>query len=291
MSRSISIESDLNKFPEIKHHNTNSTKSFKSSANVFQKQLHDAFYGLMNGVMVVPVMISFASIIFRDQSFQASLPILVKLVLFSSLIHQFSFSLLSSLPYAIGQVQDAGLIFLSAMSGSIAHNLIETPERILPTCLFIMSMSTFSLGFALVGIGRLKLASVVQYIPMPVVGGYLAYIGSFCFQASLEMMAGISIATPTDWYKLISLHHFLLVLPGVGCGVVIFVLLPIFKSPAVLPISLSLMILMFYFISTVAGIDVEQSRSSGWVAPLTPAGLQQMTNVVLCCCFYAGNTE
>ena len=41
---------------------------------------------------------------------------LVRLVLFSSAVHQTMFSRCSSLPFAIGQVQDAGLIFLSKMA-------------------------------------------------------------------------------------------------------------------------------------------------------------------------------
>lgn len=48
--------------------------------------------------------------------------------------------------------------------------------------LVTLSLSTCLLGVALVGIGRLRLASLVQYLPMPVVGGYLAYIGFFCGQ-------------------------------------------------------------------------------------------------------------
>ena len=77
----------------------------------------DAIYGCVNGVMVIPVMISFTSIIFRNQAFEAIMPSLVKLVLFSSMLHQLSFTFSSSLPFAVGQVQDAGLIFLSAMAG------------------------------------------------------------------------------------------------------------------------------------------------------------------------------
>ena len=78
----------------------------------------DSLYGFVNGVMVIPVMISFTSIIFRNQAFEAYMPSLIKLVLFSSMLHQVSFTIFSSLPFAVGQVQDAGLIFLSAMAGS-----------------------------------------------------------------------------------------------------------------------------------------------------------------------------
>lgn len=40
-------------------------------------------------------------------------------------------------------------------------------------------------------LGRLRLASIVQYLPMPVIGGYLAFIGYFCGQAGLAFATGV----------------------------------------------------------------------------------------------------
>ena len=113
------------------------------------------------------MMISFASIIFRDHAFSPFMPSLIKLVLFSSLVHQLSFTLFSSLPFAVGQVQDAGLIFLSSMASSIVGAVNE--ENLIPTTLFLLSASTAGLGVMLMLIGKLRLASVVQFLPMPVV--------------------------------------------------------------------------------------------------------------------------
>ena len=64
---------------------------------------------------------------------------------------------MSSLPFAIGQVQDAGLIFLSAMASSIVSIIKERstsdPEtlskEIFATTLVWLAISTFSLGAAL----------------------------------------------------------------------------------------------------------------------------------------------
>lgn len=38
--------------------------------------------------------------------------------------------------------------------------------------------------------GYLKLAALVQYLPLPVVGGYLAFIGLYCLEAGLSLMSG-----------------------------------------------------------------------------------------------------
>lgn len=59
---------------------------------------------------------SFGTIIYHDAAYGPYLPTLIKLTVISSMVHQLCFSTFSSLPYSIGQVQDAGLIFLSAMA-------------------------------------------------------------------------------------------------------------------------------------------------------------------------------
>ena len=59
---------------------------------------------MIQSVMLVPVCISFATIIFRDTFFVNHLPMLIKLVMFSCTIHQVVFTARSTLPFAVGQV-------------------------------------------------------------------------------------------------------------------------------------------------------------------------------------------
>lgn len=60
-------------------------------------------FGIINGIIILPVMIGFAQIIFRHKFFVPYIGSLTKLVLFSSVVHQTAFSLKSTLPFAIGQ--------------------------------------------------------------------------------------------------------------------------------------------------------------------------------------------
>lgn len=82
--------------------------------------------GIINVVILLPVVVAYAQIIFSDAFFKPYLEVLIKLVFFSSLVHQLCFTLMSSLPFAIGQVQDAGLIFLSSMATKIVTQLQES---------------------------------------------------------------------------------------------------------------------------------------------------------------------
>ena len=108
---------------------------------------------------------------------------------------------LSAMPFAIGQVQDAGLIFLSHMASNVAthHNAIlfnnndddkdennanglhdqqnqdnqqepaDPTVALLSTAVVLLGLSTACLGLLLVVVGRARLAKFVAYLPMPVI--------------------------------------------------------------------------------------------------------------------------
>ncbi|KAL4094690.1 hypothetical protein PRIC1_010348 [Phytophthora ramorum] len=249
-----------------------------------QRKIKIGVYGVLNTVILVPLMISFAQIIFRDPEFQPYMNDLVKLVLVSAAVHQICFTCVSSLPFAMGQVQDAGLIFLSAMCSSIIKSLHErrgddfSMEEVLATTLFTMALSTAALGAALIVTGKLRLASFVQYLPMPVVGGYLAFIGFYAMEAGLSMMTTQSIKEPADWIKLADWDALLLSVPGVIAGTIIFWVNSRWDHMAVMPCCLAAMLIAFYTLLLVTGTSLEDARAAGWVAepPPSPRSLTQI---------------
>ena len=94
----------------------------RTESSRLQNIVKAMLFGLITTIVVTPVMIGFAAIIFRHHAFHADPAVyaqLVKLVVFSSAVHQTAFTTCSSLPFAIGQVQDAGLIFLSKIASEI----------------------------------------------------------------------------------------------------------------------------------------------------------------------------
>ena len=200
-----------------------------------QATIKALLYGLINCIVVTPVMIGFAAIIFRHHSFHRDPAVyaqLVKLVLFSSAVHQSAFTTFSSLPFAIGQVQDAGLIFLSTIAGEIADAMKDDePEHMLATVLVALSLSTAALGVALMLTGYFQLAGLVQYLPLPVVGGYLAFIGLYCLEAGISLMSGLQVDSllglhaVEQWSLLLHPGPLYFCLPGVFLGIGILFML------------------------------------------------------------------
>ncbi|CAH0475540.1 unnamed protein product [Peronospora belbahrii] len=224
-------------------------------------------------------MYGYATIIFGHPDFASFMPALSKLVMFSSVVHQTMFTLLSSLPFAIGQVQDAGLIFLSAMATSICNSLGEqvTLEAKVTTTVVTIGMATASLGVVLVLLGKFKLAGLVSYLPMPVVGGYLAFIGLFCMYAGLSLCTGLVINDFTSMMQLWNPYYMTLCVPGVLGGVVLLLVAQRYENSFALPATILLMPILFFVVMAIYRISLEDAREYGWVAPaLDPAGFVQM---------------
>ena len=86
-----------------------------------------------------------------------------------------------------------------------------------------LAVATTLLGVALLIIGKLKLASLVSYLPAPVVGGYLAFIGYFCLLSGLNLCTGLIFnANFNDMHNFVTLvttsKLVILTLPGLFGG-------------------------------------------------------------------------
>ncbi|POM80070.1 Sulfate Permease (SulP) Family, partial [Phytophthora palmivora] len=175
--------------------NTGKQSSDAFTTYSIAKLANSLLYGVVNAIRAIPTMYGYTVIIFSHPTFGSFMPALSKLVIFSSAVHQVMFTLMSSMPFAIGQVQDAGLIFLSAMATSICNSLGHdvSPEAKVATTIVTIGIATASLGVCLVVMGRFKLAALASYLPMPVIGGYLAFIGIFCLYAGMALSTGLVI--------------------------------------------------------------------------------------------------
>jgi hypothetical protein len=145
------------------------TKSIATAA-VVPPLLSCLVYALVNVVIAVPGLFGYAAVIFKAPVFHPYRNQLAKIVISSSLIHQLGFTMFSSLPFAIGTVQDAGLVFLSAMSSTIADRMAAEAETndaaaILSTTLVLLSLGTAILGLVLIALGKFQLANAVSFLP------------------------------------------------------------------------------------------------------------------------------
>ena len=229
-------------------------------------------HAMINCTIIIPVITSFGSIIYRHEFFQPFIPALVRLTTISGVAHQISFSKISSLPFAVGQVQDAGLIFLSKMASDIVDYCRQygySDDHILATTTIGLSLSTVILGLTLLLIGRCGIASIFQKLPIPVIGAYMAYIGFFCGKSGMTLMAGIDVESLADWGNFLTFERMILMVPGMLSGVIIYILTRRIRHMTVLPLCIISLVAVFYATLSIADMSLDQARHNKWLVEAT----------------------
>ncbi|CAD7702019.1 unnamed protein product [Ostreobium quekettii] len=234
-------------------------------------------YGLINAIVSAPTMVSYGAVVFENNNFKPFMGQLVKQVFLASAIDQTVTVFRSSLPAAIGQVQDVGLIFLSTMASSIMSSAIEKnmkPEEALGATLVTLSLSTLIVGLLVTTTGYLKLAGLVQYVPLPVVGGYLGYVGFFCVLAGAFLSADVEKTSWRSYLELFSTANgwnssLVKLSAGVACAAILYLVLIKIPHPAALPTTLFAIPLVFFAVMMGCGFTLEDAKAAGWVASTT----------------------
>eukprot|EP00892_Ulva_mutabilis_P001349 jgi/Ulvmu1/11214/UM072_0051.1 len=209
---------------------------------------NDISVGLVNTIIALPVTVAFASVMYSHPTFAGVLPQLSRLLVFTNSLHQLVVTLVSRLPFAVGQVQDLGLIFLNAMTSDIAERLREEPQEVIVgTAILACALSTVLLGLALVLFGRYRLAAVTAYIPLPVVAGYLGYVGYFCLTAGFAQASALPIHSPTSWLLLLTHREAWLKLAATsGAVAAVFYSINVWRTPIALPATLVAIPVLWY---------------------------------------------
>jgi hypothetical protein len=105
---------------------------------------------------------------------------------------------------------------------------------------------------------------------MPVVGGYLAFIGYFCLEAGVGLAISNTIINVTDWLLLFQPSLFLLAAPALVAGFVLTWVSRNIKKDAALPLAMVVIPGIFYVIIFVTGIGMDGARSAGWMGGKFP---------------------
>ena len=101
---------------------------------------------------------------------------------------------------------------------------------------------------------------------MPVIGGYLAFIGYFCFEAGIGLAISENIMSITDWMVLYTKPSTLvLALPTLIAGFVLTYITRNVKNDVALPCAMVIIPGIFYVIVFVSGIGMEGARAGGWM--------------------------
>lgn len=245
--------------------------------------------GLINSILLCPTIVSFASVVFRETRYAEFIPMLVRLMFFSGFIHQFVITCGSSMRFAVGQVQDVGLVVLSAIASEVAREagegeLTDHEKRSMTaTTLAFLAIATAGVGAMLYVTGRCGLASLAQCCPLPVVGGYLGYVGYFCLSSGATLATGMDLgANPAAWWHAISDGPSAARLALCFGSALLYMatnrLPPWLQSSLALPLVLLVIPAAFYAVVLGGGHSLDDARAGGWMSD-APAGSEPFYDV------------
>jgi len=227
--------------------------------------------GLVNGILIIILEISFAAMIFSgDLSGLVSRGI--GLTLLGAFVICIVVALTSSLPGAVGLPQDGPAAILALIAAAIAANMISaSEEEIFSTVVTAIAFSTFLTGLFFVLMGRFRLGNLVRFIPYPVVGGFLAGIGWLLFQGGFSVMADASLNLSQLPY-LFQSHVMIKWLPGLIFGALLLFILRCTNHYLVMPGMLLGALCTFYLLLFLTGLSVAEAGSRGWLLGPFPEG-------------------
>lgn len=178
----------------------------------------------------------------------------------------------STLPFVVAGVDSNCTGILALMVGGVWSALAAqgAPDAAAVTALAAVTIGTLIVGLTMAALGWMRRGNLVQFVPFPVLGGFLAGTGYLLWRGAFDILTGrVSGAGPGA--ALAQLHWITL---GAALVVTVAMLgLPgrKFTHPCVLPAALCAASLFFYGGLWVGGISFTQARALGWMFERMPA--------------------
>ncbi|GIL91039.1 hypothetical protein Vretimale_9478 [Volvox reticuliferus] len=106
---------------------------------------------------------------------------------------------------------------------------------------------------------------MVSYVPLPVVGGYLGFVGYFCIAGGTALAAGVQVDTLVSWMNLLAWEPLIKLVPTAASITVLMLCVEHVRHPLALPGLLTTIPLIFHLVLWFNGWDLERAQHAGWV--------------------------
>jgi SulP family sulfate permease len=239
----------------------------------------DAAAGAITGLLTLALSLSLVALIFVGP-LAAYIAYGVGLVLISTAVMNFAQALFSARRPLIITTQDAPAVVVAMLVATIAGAGLHSGANRYATVVAAIAVTTLATAAVFFVLGRLRLGSLVRYLPYPVVGGFLAGTGWLLLLGGIGMMAG-SAPSPATLAVLLTPAMLGRWLPGLIFAVLLLLVLRRFKHGLIMPGMLVGAGLLFYGWLALSGHTLAGAQERGLLlgpfpdevvwAPLTPA--------------------
>jgi SulP family sulfate permease len=152
----------------------------------------NALAGLVASLVTIAYCVSFSALLFQGD-LQAGLPLGLWSLLVGSAIAGIYVSMTTSLPPAEAAPDNPAVAVLSVLAATVSAPILASgggADRAVTHVLLAFSLATLVTGAVLYGLGALRLAQSVRFVPYPVIAGFLAASGWFLITGGIEIVTG-----------------------------------------------------------------------------------------------------
>ena len=231
----------------------------------------DLAAGAVSTIVMLCYAMSLGTMIFSaDLARYAELGVPTALV--SCVVTALVIALTSSMRVNIGGPDSNATAFLVGVAAGVASSVRAdggSPRTILLTVLIAIALCSIVTGVILFAIGSSKRSRSLQFLPYPVLGGFLAGTGYLLLAGAFRVLTGEA----PHWNTLIAVLarlHWLAWLPAVIVGGLLTLLSRVWNHAAVLPLTLGFGVALFYVLLYAAGLSTEEARHMGLLLPHVP---------------------
>lgn len=205
----------------------------------------------MIGFMLVAFMVSFASLLFTGEQ-AGFLGVGVGLILMGATVHNLISARWSTIPGAVVLPQDASTAVVAA--GLVAVVPAAGSGQRVGTILMFTAVCTVVAGVVMAVLGVFRLGGLVRFVPLPVIGGFLAGTGWLLVAGGADLAtSGYSFDPP----RVVSLAAAALF--GLG----LLVTLRFRPHVAVVPVTVGVAVVLFFLVLAVTGTSLDEARALG----------------------------
>lgn len=226
--------------------------------------------GGVAGVLEVVLATSLAALVFSGD-LALHRPAGIGLAIFGGAVVMLVIAAFSSVPFAVGSIQDTTAAILALVATRVAADV--PGDQAFLTIVLAVAVTTVAAGLFFFALGTLRLGDLVRYVPYPVIGGFLAGTGWLIAKGAVGVLTDVPVTMATlgdvgrEWAKL---------LPGVAFAITVLWVTRRRPHPAVIPAVSLGAIALFYAVAFVTGQGVEGARGGGWlIGPFPGGGLWQ----------------
>jgi len=234
--------------------------------------------GLVAGILAITFMFSYSAVIFSDE-LAPFVPRLTGSMLLGAVIISVVVGLFGAIRGTVALPQDnpTAIIAIMVAATVAAQPAGESLEQVYLHTSFIIVASTLTGAALFIIIGQWRLANLVQFIPYPVVGGFLAGTGWLLFKGSFSVMANVPFELARVGGLLGTAN---LWIPGAVFAVATLVITSRFSHFLVMPALIVASVIGFYMVLLVSDTTIAEAIASGWLLePFGAGGMWQPFDV------------